>query len=199
MKTSHSSLNEQRTLEQLADRLIEAFPPDPQRPVYTEIQLARKAGRNHRTYSAGLSEMQVAEPQEFCDELRFLISVTKLSPELRRSLQLWIEGWNQLEIARAFGVSQQTVSHRIRLALSICHDAAPLCFRRFSYHTIYRRPYRRRDILLRRCSHCDDVYMLGLGVGRYCSQLCQETALHNKHDRDRFRLTPRKNRGNMGS
>src|SRR5687767_15111452 len=132
MELSQSLTDEQLALERVADRILETFPPDPDRPAYTERQLARHGNRMVVVSIYSLSESMVAEPQEFRDELRFLMSVTRLRPEQRRCLRLWVDGWNQWEIAEAYGVEQQTISYRIRRALRACYDSQPLSFRRFS-------------------------------------------------------------------
>ena len=184
MEPSQSLSDEQRALERVADRMLQTFPPDPNRPAYTERQLARHGNRLTILSIYSLSERLVAEPQEFRDELRFLMSVTRLRPEQRRCLRLWVDGWSQWEIAEAYGVEQQTISYRIRRALRTCYDSTPLSFRRFSYHSIYRRPQKGRDnTILRKCAHCEDAYSLGVGIGRYCSQRCRETARHQNGEK----------------
>src|SRR5438477_396378 len=45
MELSQSLTPEQLALEHVADRLLETFPADPERPAYTERQLARHGGR----------------------------------------------------------------------------------------------------------------------------------------------------------
>ena len=186
MAYSQSLTPRQRALEHVADCLIETFPTDPKQPAYTEIQLARRGRRAAVVSIHGLSEMMLAEPQEFRDELRFLMSVTFLRPEYRRCLQLWVNGWTQPEIAAAYRVTQQTVSFRIRKALRSCYDSMPLSFRRFSHHTIYRRPQiARESSIIRVCAHCEDHFLLGIGFGRYCSLRCRETARHTREERER--------------
>ena len=184
MEHSQPLSDEQLAMERVADRMLETFPPDPDRPAYTERQLARHGKHLVVVSIYNLSERMVAEPQEFRDELRFLMSVTRLRPEQRRCLRLWVDGWNQWEIARAYGVPQQTISYRIRRALRACYDSAPLSFRRFSYHSIYRKPRNGREFsILRKCAHCEDAYSLGVGLGRYCSLRCRETARHNSGEK----------------
>jgi hypothetical protein len=162
-------------LELMADHLLRTAPGDPERPVYTELQLSR---RWKRVVSIeALAQRSACTPQSMRDELRFLLSMARLEPEFRRCLKLWIDGWNQQEIAAAFNVPQQTVSYRLRKALKVCYDAAPLSFRRFSQHTIYRKVRRlRRLSILRKCLQCGEEYPLGIGYGRYCSSGCGETA-----------------------
>ena len=192
MELSQSLSDEQLALERVADRLLETFPPDSDRPAYTERQLARHGNRIVLVSLYSLSEKIVAEPQEFRDELRFLMSVTRLQPEQRRCLRLWVDGWNQWEIAEAYGVPQTTISYRIRRALRACYDSAPLSFRRFSYHSVYRKPRKTHDYaILRRCIHCEDEYSLGIGLGRYCSLRCRETARHFGQEKSSRRIDSR--------
>lgn len=166
---------EEIRLELAADALILAHPQDSSLPAYTERQLARRGRRMIPVDS--LAEMTAAPSQSLRDELRFLASVSRLSAELRGCLNLWIDGWTQQEIAQACAVSQQRVSQRLRAALRICYDAAPLSFRRFSYHTIYRPPRRiRKEMITRRCARCGEEFPLGNGAGRYCSTSCREAA-----------------------
>lgn len=180
MEHSQSLTPEQAAFEQVADRLLQTFPRDPERPAYSERQLARHGTRVSKVSFHRISEMLVAEPQEFRDELRFLMSVTRLRQEYRRCLQLWVDGWSQEEIAAAYGVHQQTVSYRLRRSLRACYDSAPLSFRRFSQHSIYRRPAKRRDsALLRVCAYCEEHFSLGIGLGRFCSVPCRERAARN--------------------
>ena len=186
MELSQSLTPEQLALEHVADRLLETFPADPERPAYTERQLARHGGRLVVLSIHALSEMIVAEPQEFRDELRFLMSVTRLRPEHRRCLRLWVDGWSQWEIADAYRVHQQTVSYRLRRALRACYDSMPLSFRRFSYHSVYRRPHKGRGLaMMRICAQCEEYFPLGLGSGRYCSLHCRESAHHAQEEKTR--------------
>src|SRR2546423_1491563 len=126
---------DQLALEVAADALLEDISPDPERPVYTERQLARKTPR--------LIDIQVMVERSFTqteslgDEIGLLASVGRMTRENRRCLKLWIDGWSQREIAEAFEISQQFVSQRLRKALRACYDSAPISFRRFSHHTIY--------------------------------------------------------------
>src|SRR5262249_46525191 len=128
-----------------------------------------------------LAQRSSCTSQPMRDELRFLLSIARLDREFRRALKLWIDGWTQQEIAEAFNVPQQTVSYRIRQGLAACYDAAPLSFRRFSQHTIYRRARRvRRLAILRKCVRCGEEFPLGNGLGRYCSDGCKESAQRQK-------------------
>ena len=162
-------------LELVADHLLSSVPRDPERPAYTERQLSRRWRR--AVNIEALSQRSTCTSQPMRDELRFLLSIVRLDPEFRRCLKFWIDGWTQQEIAEAFNVPQQTVSYRIRQGLAICYDAAPLSFRRFSQHTIYRKARRaRRLAILRRCITCGEEYPLGCGHGRYCCEGCGEAA-----------------------
>jgi hypothetical protein len=170
---------EQLALEAAADELLRHAVPDPERPVYTERQLARRGRR--LVSSDVLAEMATAPPQPLRDELRFLAAVSHLSAEQRGCLNLWLDGWSQREIAEAYGVCQQRISQRLRVALRICYDATPISFRRFSYHTIYRPPRRRKQIAwARRCIRCGEEYPAGIGCGRYCSTACRHAAEHTR-------------------
>jgi hypothetical protein len=168
---------EEAALERAADALLRAQPPDPERPAYTERQFAQR-GRCLVSVEH-LVQTVAAPPQPFREELRFLASVSRLDPDSRRYMRLWTDGWSQQEIAAALNVSQQYVSQRLHHALRLCYDVAPLSFRRFSHHTIYHPPEKRRRsrIMARRCARCGEEFPLGLGHGRYCSSLCREPAL----------------------
>lgn len=182
---------EQLALEREADRLLGAQPRDPERPAYTERQLAR---RGPRLISVdALAEQAVAPSQPLRDELRFLASVSRLEPGLRLTLRLWIEGWSQQEIAAACHLSQQRVSQRIQKALRVCYDNAPLSFRQFSHHTLSRKLRRSsRTEALRRCVECGEAFLASLGCGRYCSTLCHEAAAHTAQERMRRRGSRKK-------
>jgi hypothetical protein len=176
MEHSQSLTARQVALERVADRLLETFPDDPERPAYSERRLARRGSGWMRSINSLAVEV-VAEPQEFRDELRFLMSVTRLRPEIRRCLRLWVDGWSQYEIAEAYRVAQQTISYRLRTGLRACYESVPLSFRRYSYHSIYRRPHKGPELgLVRICVHCEEVYLMGLGAGRYCSERCRNTS-----------------------
>lgn len=173
---------EQLALETAADELLRQAVPDPEQPVYTERQLVRRSRRMVSTDA--LAEMAVAPSQPLRDELRFLASVSRLSAEQRGCLNLWIDGWSQSEIAEAYGVCQQRISQRLRAALRICYDATPISFRRFSYHTIYRPPRRRKHAgLVHRCIRCGEEYLAGIGCGRYCSTACHHAAEHARRSK----------------
>lgn len=131
----------ERALERAADMIITSLPRDPERPAYTERQLAR---RGRRQIPAGVRTVLHAQgtAQPFQDELRFLATLSRLGPETRRCLSLWADGWTQREIAQALGLSQQRISQRLRQALRLCREHSSLSFRRFSHHTLHR-PSRR--------------------------------------------------------
>jgi len=170
---------DEAALEQAADDLLKTASPDPERPIYTERQLARRTVRIIPIDE--MLEITFAPPQSLQDELRFLASVSHMNREHRRVLDLWVRGWNQREIATAFKISQQFVSQRLRRALGSCYDSVPISFRRFSHHTIYQKRRASRDFaILRQCANCQEEYPLGNGMGRYCSQRCREMARHTK-------------------
>lgn len=165
------------TAEELADDLLARLEPDPNTPVYTEQQMLRKGRRLVRLDLADQSED--AAPQTARDELRFLASVSHLAPDSRLCLELWLDGWRQAQIAGVLGISQQRVSQRVRAALVQCLDLAPISFRAFSYHSIYRPPRKTRPAGIQRsCAWCGEPYLVSLGCGRYCCSLCRETARH---------------------
>lgn len=163
-----------------ADALLNSLPRDPDCPTYTEEQLARRGSRLVSVDS--LADTVTAPPPALCDELRFLLSVCNLPLMQRLCLRLWIQGYSQEDIARRSGLSQQSISLRLRRALKKCYDNAPLSFRRFSQHTIYRAPARARNaMILRPCLYCGERFPLGCGCGRYCSTPCRESARRKRH------------------
>lgn len=176
--TSFASLTPvQAALERAADDLLRSAPADPERPAYTERQLARRMTRQILSLEWLAENAAVVMPQPMRDELKFLASVSRMSREKRRFLNLWMQGWTQNEIAEALRISQQRVSQQIRFALRRCYDATPLSFRRFSYHSIYKPRGRFREKPgLRSCLYCESGYAVGTGCGRYCSGTCREMA-----------------------
>lgn len=165
---------DEAAMEQAADDLIALAARDPERPAYSERQLARHGERLiislDRVSEAAIAEM----PQSFRDELRFLASISHLKSEARRVLRFWIDGWTQTEIAEAFQISQQFVSRRLRRALRICYENAPVTFRQFSFHTISQ-PRRRstRPMNSRVCLNCGYRFNPANEPGRYCSETCK--------------------------
>src|SRR5437016_1964836 len=118
---------DQAALETAADALLRTTCRDPERPAYTERQLMRKSPR-----MIDIREMvrrAFTPSQTLRDEIRFLASVSHMNSEHRRCLKLWIDGWNQQEIAEACGITQQFISRRLRKALRACYDSAPISFR----------------------------------------------------------------------
>lgn len=165
---------EETALEDAADALLRQAPKDPERPSYTERQLARRA---YRTVSIErLVETAALPPQSLRDELRFLASVSRMGRETRRYLRLWLDGWAQSEIAEGCKVTVQNVSRMLRRALRICYDAEPLSFRQFSHHTVYKKRRARGPMIVRRCVHCEEEFSLEAGQGRYCSDRCRRAA-----------------------
>jgi hypothetical protein len=161
--------------EDLADELLAQQQKDPDLPVYTEQQMLRKGRRLVRLDVATLNEP--ACPQSVRDEIRFLASVSHMPQDTRLCLDLWIDGWTQQQIAANLHISQQRVSQRVRAGLTQCLDLAPISFRAFSYHTIYRPPRKTRPCGIQRtCAWCGEPFLLSLGYGRYCSSVCRETA-----------------------
>lgn len=165
-------------LEMAADYLLRKTPRDPERPAYTERQLARKWPR---ALCVDRIPCDASAPQSLRDELRFLMSITHLDREDRRCLKLWADGWTQQEIADAYNVRQQVVSYRLHQALRACYNSAPVSFRRFSQHTIYRRRSRvRTTVGSRQCAECREVFLAILGFGRYCSEECQQAGVEKE-------------------
>jgi hypothetical protein len=155
----------ERDLEEAADRLLSEAPRDPERPAYTERHLARRV--RLVTPIEAVAETIAPPVQSLCEELTFLLSVSRVDQDSRRCLQLWIDGWSQLEIAEAIGTSQQRVSQRIRIALEACYDATPISFGKFSEHTVYRPPrHGDRRAGFRRCVRCGET--LDSPHGRWC-------------------------------
>ena len=161
-------------LEMAADYLLREAPRDPDRPTYTEQQLSRNWRRMLRIDA--LVGRKGNPSQTMRDEMRFLMSVSRMDPEHRRCLRLWVDGWTQEEIARAYNVSQQIVSYRLKRALKSCYSAAPISFRRFSQHTTYRKRRIRTTAGIRRCVHCGEQFLQALGCDRYCSPDCESRA-----------------------
>jgi len=165
----------ERALERAADDLLRRQARDPECPVYTEQQLVRRDRRIICIEELG--SLCAAPEQPLRDEIRFLLSVSRVSREQRRCLQLWLDGWNQKELAEAFGITQQAVSQRVKRALRACYDSTPLSFRRFSHRTLYRRPRKGLErTILQACAWCGEEHPVGIGLGRYCSTACRELA-----------------------
>ncbi|MCC6730129.1 MAG: helix-turn-helix domain-containing protein [Chthonomonadales bacterium] len=169
---------EQRALERAADELLAALPADPRAPARPERRMRAAGGRAMLSLDR-LAEMPVAPSQPLRDEIAFLVSVTALPARARLCLGRWADGYSQSEIAARLGVSQQRVSQILRQALAACYANAPLSFRRFSFHTIYRPPRHSRPLVaLRICARCGETFPLHLGWGRHCSRACAEAARH---------------------
>jgi hypothetical protein len=170
-------LRRDRFLEEEADALIAALPADDQAPACAERLLLRRGRR--AVAAEGLIENAEGVSQSMREELRFLVSVTRISADERLSLGLWIDGWNQREIARTLNVCQQRVSQLLRAGIRRCYANLPLSFREFSRHTIYRPPsHSHRETRVRKCSYCGETYSVFYGCGRYCSSGCRERAYH---------------------
>ena len=163
-------------LEQAADVLLAALPIDQDHPAYTERQLEHQ-GLTLRVPVEDIGEMEVAEPQSLRDELRFLASVTELSPAERWCFKLWADGWSQREIAEKLRASQTYVGQRLRSALLSCYDATPLSFRHFCRHSVYRPPSSSRSgSVLRVCERCGEEFSGRAGSGRFCGSFCRRAA-----------------------
>lgn len=159
-------------LEMAADYLLRKTGRDPERPAYTERQLARKWPR---AICLERIPRDASAPQSLRDELRFLMSITRMDQEDRRCLKLWADGWTQQEIAEAYNVRQQVVSYRLQKSLQACYSSAPVSFRKFSQHTIYRKRSRVRTTAgSRRCAECRETFLAILGIGRYCCEECRK-------------------------
>ena len=172
VRASIESLHE-RDLEEVADRLLGEAPRDAERPAYTERRLARRM-RLAAPVESLVTTTTAPPARSWRDELAFLLTVSNVDQDSRRYLRFWIDGWSQLEIAEAFGTSQQRVSQRIRYALEACYDASLISFERFSHHTVYRPP-RHGDRLagMRRCVRCGAVVEGPGKRGRWCAA-CRE-------------------------
>ena len=163
-------------LEQEADRLLRVAPPNPERPVYTERQLARHGARYVRVRDLRCSSIGIDADTR--DEIRFLANISRLEPFGRTCIRLWIDGWTQQEMSRTMGISQGEVSRQLRDALRACYDHTPITFREFSKHTIYRKPsHGRKSPLPRKCLYCGEAFLMFTGEGRYCSSSCQQAAI----------------------
>jgi hypothetical protein len=169
---------EELLLELEADNMLAAAPPDPDRPVYTERQLQRH-GTRVRIPADRLAQLTCVRGPNFRDELRFLASVTDLTAFDQVCLRLWADGWTQREIAQRLGLTQLPISRCLRAALRQCYDAAPLSFRNFCHHTIYRPPSRRREApMARQCLGCGEVFegrgYRGAHCGKWCAQASEQ-------------------------
>lgn len=130
-----------------------------------------------------LAILPSAPTQSFRDELRFLLSVSRMDRPSRLCARLWIDGYTQTEISRALGTSQQSISNRLQTALRNCYDMSPVSFRLFSRRSIYRPPRRGRSTWPeRRCLRCGEMFPLRNGLGVFCSQQCRELSRRRRQD-----------------
>jgi hypothetical protein len=166
---------EEMQLEFESNRLLGAENLGKRGACLTERQLLR--ANPFLVSLEGLCGLQAAPTQSFRDEMKFLLSVSRMRRADRLCAGLWADGHNQSEIASALGVSQQTVSRRLRMALGRCYDMTPISFRQFSRRSIYRAP-RRRDPSLRErcCVRCGEAFPYRNGVGAFCSQRCRHAS-----------------------
>lgn len=166
-----------RALEERADALLRGAEPDAQYPAYTEAQFARHGEGKRLPLDDGFLEnvLAVATRKEWLDEIYFLAGLACLSGAEKIVLTAALAGDTQEESRRRFvpALAQQQVSRLLRSALNKCY-ATDLSFSRFSSHTIYRRPARRRHMERGgRCLRCGDWFAYGSGAGRYCSERCR--------------------------
>jgi hypothetical protein len=159
-------------LEQEADELLARSEPSPDLPVYTERQLREKEPPRRVTVNQ-IADLPSIRSQSLRDEMRFLASVSELTPKEAVCLRLWMDGWSQSDIAVRLGASQQLICRLLRQALIQCYDSTPLAFSVFSHHTIYRRPSKAGERPQPRlCAGCGEVFEGTLRRGRYCSVEC---------------------------
>ncbi|MEP6755856.1 MAG: hypothetical protein ABJA67_10170 [Chthonomonadales bacterium] len=177
---------EQLGLEADADEMLRNTDVERDYPFTTENNLSRR-GLIQVPLEA-IAEWATAPTQSYCDELKFLISISALPQQVRGCMRLWSEGYSQCEIALMTRVSQQCVSKRLREGLRVCYDSSPVTFRRFSQHTIYRPPQKPNSTTkYSRCLRCGDKYSVGAGAGRYCSTECrQESIRRNRRSRGMY-------------
>lgn len=174
----------EQTLEREADTLLQRMPRDPDCPIYTERQLARRARSRCVLSIEAVGDVfaDAAPSQAALDELWFLASLTPLTRKERLCLRAWMLGWTQCETAARLAairqvLGQQEVSRALRCALRKCYDAVGLSFVQFSRHALYRRPsHRKANWREQNCLFCKEAYVWGLGEGRYCSASCREAA-----------------------
>ena len=176
-------------LEAVANKLLAKAKPSEEYPIYTELQLLRSGeGKIATSASHGFDATEIVEakaPQNFTEELLFLIQVTELTRVERCVLRGWLQGWTQEQIRRAFPqeagrYSQQHLSRLLREALVKCYSSG-VSFDDFSKHTIYRKPGGRKGPHYRMmtCRGCGCEFVFGLGAGRfYCSKTCYEASKH---------------------
>lgn len=180
MRTWVTLTEEQAALEKRADEMLRSAPMDPERPAYTERQLARH-GYNRLIHNLDLPRAAAVQT-DIRGELQFLASISRLQPFAHTCLRLWIDGWTQTEMARTMGISQAEISRQLRAALRICYDNTPISFRAFSRHTTYRRPaHVRKSPSQRRCIACGEIFLLHTGEGRFCGSDCRRSVIfHSK-------------------
>lgn len=89
-----------------------------------------------------LEGMLESAPPQWRDEVKFLMTVTRLQPRERLVLNLWTEGWGQCETSRLLQRSQQWVSWTLRRALTLCLAMEPVSFSAMCRKPVYRRPQR---------------------------------------------------------
>lgn len=175
MRTFVVLTHEQLRLEEAADELLADLPPDLEQPVYTEVQLNRHGPRLKVSVDR-IAHLGSIHSESFRDELRFLASVSDLSPMERICFGLWADGWSQAEIALKMHRCQQYVCRLLHRALLRCYDSSPLSFSAFCRHSVYRPPARRRTApLARLCDGCGEVFDGRASQGRYCSSKCAQT------------------------
>ena len=168
----------EQVLEERADALLRGAAPDLRYPAYTEAQIARHGqGKRLPLDDAFLENVTAAETRrDFLEEVYFLSSLAPLSVAERIVLTAALQGDTQEESRRRFvpALAQQQVSRLLRTALRKCYETN-LAFSKFSRHTIYRRPARRRHTERGGyCLRCGDWFAYGHGAGRYCSARCRE-------------------------
>ena len=176
---------DQLGLEEESDATLRSKNSESEYPYTTECNLSRRG--LVRVSLNSILEWRVAPSQNYCDELKFLISVSNLPRFLRPCLRLWAEGYSQSEIALITQTPQQTISNRLRKGLQICYDNTPVSFRRFSEHTIYRSPSHAPISSHRaNCVRCGTTFVISIGIGRYCSVECKQVSMQRARRRKRI-------------
>jgi len=157
-------------LEEAADSLLMALPPDHSRPFTTSRQLDRRV-RDHK----GPPPMDEPTGRAGTDaerSLRFMMETTRLNPAERVCMEMWIDGYSQAEMGRRLAVTQQRVSKVLRGALCRALRQGAPSFEEFSRRCIYRRPHHGIPGLRRACRTCGDAVPTTVR-SIFCSEACR--------------------------